>query len=185
MRQDMTPAVAAALTGAELAPFLLFEGVFASGTLRFWTGTGDLAWNGAVWTGAGTLIGMTAVEETGEVVANGVTVALSGVPLGLVQLAIAEARQGAPGRIWLGFLDPAGAVIAEPVQIFAGRLDEPVISEDAESCTIAVSYESRLVDLMRPREWRSTHESQQALHPGDLGFEYVAGLQAQEVTWGR
>ena len=185
MRQDISEAVATVLAGEDVAPFLLFEGVFDSGTLRFWTGTGDLAWNGVVWTGAGTLIGMTAVEETGEVVANSVTVALSGVPVDLVQLAITDASQGAPGRIWLGFLDPAGAVIAEPVQIFAGRLDEPMISEDGESCTITVSSESRLVDLMRPREWRSTHESQQALHPGDLGFEYVAGLQAQEVTWGR
>ncbi len=36
-----------------------------------------------------------------------------------------------------------------------------------------------------PRSWRYMHESQQALHRGDRGFEYVTAIQDKEVTWGR
>ena len=61
----------------------------------------------------------------------------------------------------------------------------PEITDDAETCRITISYESRLIDLNTARSWRYTHESQQALHPGDLGFEYVAAIQDREVTWGR
>jgi hypothetical protein len=56
--------------------------------------------------------------------------------------------------------------------------------DGAERCEIQITYESRLIDLNRAREWRYTHESQQQISPGDLGFEYVAGLQEREIRWG-
>lgn len=185
MSRDLTPDFAAALAGRDLRPVIFFEGHFASGPLRLWSGLGEIGWAGESWSGAGALLGLGSIEETSEVVAGGTSVSLSGIPPHLVQLAIAEARQGLPGRVWLGLLTPEGGIIADPVLAFAGRLDVPEITDDAESCRITISYESRLIDLNTPRSWRYTHESQQALHPGDLGFEYVAAIQDREVTWGR
>jgi hypothetical protein len=63
-------------------------------------------------------------------------------------------------------------------------MDVPTLRDDAETCTVTVTYEGRLIDLGRAREWRYTHESQQQLAPGDRGFEYVAGLQDKEILWG-
>jgi len=185
MSRDLTPDFAAALADRDLRPVIFFEGEFASGTVRLWSGLGEIGWAGQSWSGAGALLGLGAIEETSEVVAGGTSVSLSGVPLDLVQMAIAEARQGLPGRVWLGLLTPEGQIIADPVLAFAGRLDVPEITDDADSCRITISYESRLIDLNTARSWRYTHESQQALHPGDLGFEYVTAIQDREITWGR
>jgi len=185
MSRDLTPAFAAALAGRDLRPVILFEGMFASGVVRFWSGLGAIDWNGQTWTGAGMLLGLGAIEETGEVVAGGTTVSLSGVPADLVQAAIGEARQGLPGRVWLGLLDAAHQLIADPVLAFAGRLDVPEITDDGAACRISISYESRLIDLNAPRSWRYTHESQQVLHPGDKGFAYVTVIQDKDVPWGR
>lgn len=183
--RTMTPATLAALIAQDLQPVMLFEGVFPAGTVRLWTGLGDVVWNSQTWTGAGTLIGVSEIEETTDVVASGITVALSGVAPQSVALAITDAQQGLPGKIWIGLLDAAGAIIVDPVEVFAGRLDVPQVTDGTESCTITISYESRLIDLSRAREFRYTHESQQALFPGDKGFEYVAGLQQKEITWGQ
>ena len=185
MNKVLSAEFEAALASGDLRPALLFEGSFASGTLRLWSGLGEITWNGQTWSGAGHLLGLGVIEESTEVAASGVTITLSGVDPALVSAAIADARQGLPGRIWLGLLDEAGALIADPVQAFSGRLDVPQISDDASHCTIAISYESRLIDLTTPRNWRYTHESQQALHLGDRGLEYVAAIQDQDVTWGR
>ena len=185
MSRDLTPDFAAALADQDLRPVIFFEGEFASGTVRLWSGLGEIGWAGNSWSGAGALLGLGAIEETSEVVAGGTSVSLSGIPLDLVQMAIAEARQGLPGRVWLGLLTFEGQIIADPVLAFAGRLDVPEITDDADTCRITISYESRLIDLNTARSWRYTHESQQALHPGDLGFEYVAAIQDREVTWGR
>ena len=185
MSRDLTAAWAAALDAADLRPAILFEGAFPSGMVRIGTGAGPVEWDGKTWTGVGVLLGLGALEETSDVVATGTTVSLSGVPLDLVGLAIDEARQGQPGRIWLALLTEDRQIIADPVQAFSGRLDVPELQEDGQSCRITISYESRLIDLSVPRNWRYTHESQQVLHPGDRGFEHVTAIQDQEITWGR
>ena len=185
MARDMTPAIAAALEAGELRLILFFEGAFASGWVRLWTGLGELDWNGETWLGAGSLLGIGTVEETQQVVANGTTVSLSGVPLEMVSLAIDDARQGKPGRVWIGLLTEAGEIIADPVQAFTGRLDVPEIADAGESCTVTISYENRLIDLGVTRNWRYTHESQQVLSPGDRGFEFVTTIQDKEIKWGR
>jgi hypothetical protein len=183
--RSITPEFALALAERQLRPVIFFEGEFATGTLRLWSGLGEIGWAGQSWAGAGALLGLGAIEETDAVVASGTAVSLSGVPGHLVQLVIAEARQGLPGRVWLGLLDSDGGIVADPVQAFSGRLDVPEIADDAGTCTITISYESRLIDLNTARSWRYTHESQQALHPGDRGFEYVTAIQDREITWGR
>lgn len=185
MSRDATQAILEALNAQQLRPAMLFEGEFASGWVRIWTGTFDLNWDDKLWIGAGALIGLGPLEDTTDIVASGTTVSLSGVPLDLIALAIQEARQGKPGRIWLALLTEEQEVIADPLQAFSGRLDVPQISEDGATCTITLSYESRLIDLGSARNWRYTHESQQALYPGDMGFEHVTSIQDREITWGR
>ena len=185
MTRNATVDYLTALSSGELYPAIFFEGAFASGWVRIWTGSHDITWDDKLWTGAGALLGLGALEETSDVVASGTSVSLSGVPLDLISLAIEEARQGSPGRIWLALLTPEREVIANPVQAFSGRLDVPEISEDGSTCTITISYESRLIDLNTPRNWRYTHESQQILFPGDRGFEHVTAIQDREITWGR
>lgn len=185
MSRRATQAVLEALEAQSLRPAILFEGEFASGWVRVWTGDFDLTWEGQTWIGAGALIGLGTLEDTTDIVASGTVVSLSGVPLDLISLAITEARQGKLGRIWLALLTPEREIIADPLQAFSGRLDVPEISEDGATCTITLSYESRLIDLGTPRSWRYTHESQQALYPGDMGFEHVTAIQDRDITWGR
>lgn len=185
MTRALSPAFAEALAAAELCPVVFFEGEFASGTVRIWTGLGEVSWDGKTWTGLGGLLSFGAIEETNQVVASGTMLSLSAVPVDLVALAISEAQQGKPGRLWLGLLSETGEIIADPVKAFAGRLDVPEITDNATTCTLTLSYESRLIDLTIARAWRYTSESQQVLHPGDRGFDYVTTIQDKEITWGR
>jgi len=184
MSRTITPAVVAELASGQVRPAIFFEAQFPSGFLRLWSGLGDITWAGSVWTGAGNLMGIGAIEESADVVATGTTISLSGIPTDLVSLCLSDARQGMPGKVWIGFMTAAMAVIADPILAFAGRLDVPSIMDGAERCEIQITYESRLIDLNRAREWRYTHESQQQFSAGDRGFEYVSALQDKEVRWG-
>lgn len=182
--RSMTPATLAALNDPDVRPCLFYEGEFAGGFLRLWSGLQDMAWNAQTWVGAGHVIGLGSIDEGTDVVASGTVVTLAGMPSTLVSMVIDEAQQGLPGRIWIGFLQADGALIADPVQAFSGRLDVPQIADGADSCIVTVTYESRLIDLNTPREWRYTHESQKVLFPGDDGYAFVAGIQEKEITWG-
>lgn len=185
MARGLTAAMLAAITASTVRPVAFYEGEYATGTLRLWSGVGPIDWDGQTWTGAGHMLSLAPIEESSEVRAVGFSVQLTGEASALLSVNLTAVRQGLPGSVWLGTMDAAGALIADPFLAFAGRLDVPDIVEEGERCTIAVKYESRLVDLDRPRERRYTHEDQQIDYPGDRGFEYVPGLQDAQIVWGR
>ena len=61
----------------------------------------------------------------------------------------------------------------------------PNIEDGEQTCLITMTYESRLIDLLKPREFRYTHESQRLFDPTDRGFEVVTSLQDKEISWGQ
>lgn len=185
MSRTLSSGVQSAIVAAEVQPVILFEAEFASGWLRIWSGFGDLSWSSETWTGAGTLFSVSSVEETADTSAKGITVTLSGIPADMISLVLSDIRQGKSGKVYLGFLNSSGAIISDPVLAFEGRLDIPALQEEAESATISISYESRLIDLQRTRESRYTNEDQQRAYPGDVAFEFVPNLQEIQINWGR
>jgi hypothetical protein len=129
-------------------------------------------------------MGISAVQETSEIQANGITVTMNGIPSELISLALQESEQGKSGKVYLGFLDESG-VIADPTMIFEGKLDIPAIQEEGDTSTISITYESRLINLQRSRESRFTNEEQQREYDGDLGCEFVPAMKEVTLTWGR
>lgn len=183
MSRDLTTAVANEVEAAEVQPFLLFEGEFVSGYIRAWSGIGDLVWNSQTWTGTGTLLSISDIQETSDGSAQGITATLSGVPSALISIALQDVRQGASGKIWLGFFN--NGIIDDPILLFEGRLDVPVINESGETASISISYESRLIDLQRQREHLYTDKDQQGLFAGDLGCQFVTSIQEITLNWGK
>lgn len=184
MARDLTASVITQLQAASVEVGVLFEGEFASGWVRLWSGVGTLSWDGKSWSGVGTLLGISGIDETNEIRASGLTVSLSGVPSDLLSAALGDARSGKTGRVYLAFFS-SGSIVADPILQFEGRLDVPAIEDGPDTATISISYESELIDLERARERRYTPEDQAIDFPGDLGFSYVAALQDAQITWGR
>ena len=152
--------------------------------LRLWTGVGNIDWNGNTWTGAGTLMNISQLGEASTVGALSFTVSLTGMPSAIISLALQSIRQGRAGKLWLGAFDSAGALVADPYLIQQGRLDLAFIDDEGTDCSVSVQYESRLVDLLRPRNRRYTTEDQKLDHPSDQGFDFVPQLQEMNLIWG-
>lgn len=185
MARALTAALLAAIQAGTVRPAVFYEGEFESGFARLWSGYGTYSWNGQSWLGAGELLAVAPIAEGSDVRAVGFSVSLSGEVTGNLAAAIGYARQGLPGRVWLGCFDAAGALIADPFKCFDGRFDTLDIADDGARCTITCNYESRLIDLDRARDRRWTHEDQQISYAGDLGFQYVNALQGAAVPWAR
>ena len=172
-----------AISDDDVRPAIFYEGTFASGVVRLWSGLGERQWDGKTWQGAGTLLSISPIQQTDEVVATGCTITLSGVDPAVVSLALQDARQGLPGRVWLAFLDEAGEVIAAREE-FGGRLDVPSKQDDADTCIVSISYESRLIDLNRARSLRWTDKTQRLFFPNDPGFDMVTTTAERQLVWG-
>jgi hypothetical protein len=182
--RDLTAGMQSAISATEVEPILLFEGVFKNSEVYAWSGYGTILWDGKAWVGTGTFLSVSEVSENSDTSATGATVTLNGIPSPLISLTLAECKQGALGRIYFGIFSN-GAVLADPLIMFEGKLDVPTIEEGAETSSITITYESRLIDLERPRLTRYTKEDQIRLFAGDKGFDYVPSIQEQNITWGR
>lgn len=190
--RTLTAGVATETGEARTVSALFARFAFDSGTTFLWSGIGALTTAAmgtlpaATWQGLGTLGAVSAIEETSELRATGLTFTLSGVPSALIATALGEHYQGRAVTLWAGFFDDAGALIADPVQVFAGRMDQMEVVEAGETAAIRVSAENRLIDLERVDQVRHyTPDDQKKAFPGDKGLDYVPAMQELVVVWGR
>lgn len=185
MSRTLTAGLLAELSAGTVRPVVFVAAEFASGTSYLWTGLGNIVWDGHTWSGAGDLLKIEPARETVELRAETYVATLSGIKSAYLSLALQSIRRGKPLRCWLGFLDSAGAVIADPAKVFEGRVDAAEIEEGRETSTITLTAETRLVDLRRPRMRRYTPQDQQQDYPGDKGFDFVPYIQNWSGEWGR
>lgn len=183
MSRELTAAMLAQVQADKLYPIVFYEGEFASDTIRLWTGIGSISWNGYTWTGLGNLIAISPIKETTGIEAVGFQVTITGESSANVSRALQACRQNKPGKLWLGALTAAGAVVADPYQIRAGKFSQPIVDDNGQTTTIALIYEDELADLETPREIRYTSESQAQLYPTDRGFDFVPQLQDAAIMW--
>lgn len=156
--------------------FVAVELMLDTGALRLWSGIGDKTISGNVYTGTGSLLGVSGIEETDDLSSPGATITLNGVDSALVSLAIQEPYQNRDCRILLGSGD-------DFFEIFSGFMDVMTIEDSGETCVISLSVESRLIILDRIVPLRYTQETQNSRYPGDTFFSTVASLQDKKVEW--
>jgi hypothetical protein len=181
--RNLPTGMAAAVSAASVAPVFLAHLNWPTGAVRAWTGYGNITWDSQTWVGTGHLGGISDIRESADGSANGVTLSLSGIPSAEIARALEGDSQGRSGKIYFGVLSSSGTFAIDPYLIFDGLIDVCPLDDNGETATISVQLEKELID-MRTRGRRYTHEDQQLDHPGDLGFEYIAGLADKEVKWG-
>jgi hypothetical protein len=175
----------AEIAKSAIRPIVFLYAEFNTGNIYLWSGIGNIAWNGQTWMGIGTLGSISPIQETTEITATNLTIALSGIPSDLLGEAMTEIRQGKQVRIWLGMMDDTFNVIADPYESFSGRMDVAVVDENVETSTISITVENVLVDLQRAHAVPYTDQGQQSMFPDDKGFQFVPQLQEKNILWGR
>lgn len=185
MSRNLSSGMQTAVEADVVRPIVLVQCAFDSGDLNLWNGIGDLTVNSVDYVGAGTLLGISEIAESSELQANGISVTLSGITDPLLAKARDEDYQGRELKVLLGAMDASNGVISNPVIVFSGFMDTMVINDSAETGTIVVTVENRLIEFERTRIRRYTAEDQKIDYPNDKGLEFVAEMQEKEIIWGR
>lgn len=185
MTRTVTTAVNNEFTAATLSPFFAVEMDFSDGIVRLWTGYGSITIDSNTFLAGGDILSVSSVNENSEVQANGVSVVLSGLSTSLVASALTTAYQGRDLNVYVGVLNTSGAVISDPIKVFAGKMDVMTVDDDGATAQISITAESKLIDLERSRARRYTSEDQKIDFPNDKGLEFITGLQDKTIVWGR
>lgn len=185
--RELTAGVLSAIGTSPVRPVLFFEGEYESAGvpafLRLFTGIGQFSWDGKTWTGGRELLSISPIRETTSLQAVGFSVRVSGLDSAKLSIALQSMRKNRPGKLWLGFFDVAGALIADPYLMRRGRFDVAPIERSGDTMTIEARYEDRLARLEIPNERRYTSQDQQLDFPTDTGFDMVPLLEDFSAVW--
>jgi hypothetical protein len=184
MPRNITSNYLLALQEGYLYPAIFVAINFASGPVYVWSGYQPQILNGTVYTGAGSLLQVSTIEDGSTVQARGVSVTLSGIDPTLLPATLSEFQVGLPATIYLGLFGGEGlALVGNTVVAWAGRTDQPTITVDEQTASITINLESVLLDMNVPVPYRYTNQDQQLFYSGDLGFSWVNAIQQIPIYW--
>lgn len=183
MSRSISASLLTALSSDVCEPFYAVELFFDSSTLRLWSGVGNKDINTGstqTFTGTGSLLSIGPTDETGDLSAKSMSVSLTGLDSSIISLALQEPYQRRQAKVFMGEQS-----VSDVVQIFSGQMNTMNIVDAAESSTVELIIESKLVELERAANWRYTDENHQSRQDGDTFFSYVQAIQDVSVAWGR
>ncbi len=137
------------------------------------------------YTPTGSFLAFSDIVETNEANIETISISLSGVDTTYVNLFLAGGYLDRTVEIYKAFLDSSDALVSDPLLIFSGRLNKPVIKEDVDAgtSTVAVQASSLFVDFDRINARFTNNESQQSFFSGDTGFRF-SSVVVRELNWG-
>jgi len=169
------------IAGGMVPMAVLVSMAFAT-PLNLCTSNIALVAGGVTYSGVAGLGKISAVETTAAEIKQ-LQFELSGVPTSNLALVLSGTVQGTPVTISLALLDPTTYAVTDVVPIWAGQLDTLTVDDTPNNSTITVTAEHVGIDLNRPAPLYYADADQQALHPGDLFFQYTSQQFDQQIVW--
>lgn len=181
----LTPELSAALLSKVVTPIYMMRFEHPLGTLRVWTGIGELQYDGFPWTGSGSVISVSPIEDGTElrVMQAVFTMPAPDVMEDALAIILSPVTR-IPIYRWLAFLDSNSNVIPDP--ILRGKFygDPPKITDDANGNRIVMmNVEGAVFNLTRSSGTLLSNEEQLARFPDDTGLSQMAEVANQQLTW--
>ena len=165
--------------------FFAVKAEFDTDDILVWTGNDDLVINSETYTGAGSLLSISSVEDTLDLKPTGISIALSGMDADVLNMALTENYQNRDISVFMGFLMGGSNEVAGVLKVFAGRMMSLDVSDSLDGAVVGITAENRLIDLERPSNLRYTAESQKFIDSGDTSLNRVQQLQDKQIAWGQ
>jgi len=136
------------------------------------------------FTALGGFLQFSTVEEAADFQINNVTVALGGMSGQALPLFLENQYIDQPIKIFRVWYNEDNEMVGDPVMIFDGRIDKPVVSDDPKGgVTVGCSASSQWVDYQRRAGRHTNNSEQQFYYSGDTGFKFAAQT-IRDLKWG-
>ncbi len=173
-----------AFEGGYFSAAYFAEFQFTTGTARFTSWNTNLDWGGYTWAGAGTLGSINEVRDSEHLQSFSIDFTLSVADPGVVALALTSA-ENYRSKVMNLYTAPMqdGGILGTPVLTMSGFMDQMVVSLSDTGGSVVLRCVPASDRMQRASNLRNNDVTQQALHPGSLGFAYQAELVANPHLW--
>lgn len=185
MDRGSTGAFQTEIVKSENKPFHLIKLSFDSVDYYLSDAYIPVTYDSNTYTPTGSFLSFSDIVETNEANIETITIALSGVDTTYTNLFLTDDYLDRTVEIYKAFLDSNDALVSDPLLIFNGRINNPVIKEDVDAgtSTVSVQASSLFVDFDRINARFTNNESQQSFFEGDTGFRFSSVI-VKELNWG-
>jgi hypothetical protein len=191
--KPLDPAVTAHLAAgnASKRDMILFDLPAPTGLRGFWTGVGQLVFNGVTYVGAGSLIQIAGLNQQGGTASIPVIVGLRSVPdteLTPDTLATVENEQYHQrlATIFSAWLDPDTGEVVDVRQEYRGYIDQVVHKDQEGGQTTLLAYlESKARDHKKTLGRVRGDADQRRIAANDGALRHAATAATLEINWGR
>ena len=192
MGHNLTAAVKTEFAKGIYNPRLLALFDFPSGMVPLWTGNGTLTWTGdseisgsnAVYNGVEGLWGFTGIKENAKGIAESVGIFML-IQNTMITRILGEDFQERPATIWLAALSTPAAVIADPIRLAIGKMDNAEMTKGADYGRIDILIENRFFIMEGKSNRRYTDQDQKRFFPLDGSLRFINDMQGRPIFFGR
>lgn len=189
MDRNATPAVLAELAASQSGPCHLVELHRDAGTTYLTDAYRSIVWGGNTYTAQGHLLEFGGLAETLDLQTHRISVMLAGDDENRTWVAAVLSEEWVGRRLVIrkAFLSASGSVIADPVAIFDGLIDDIDVGDELDpnkgSTRVTVHAMPEFSNFDHRPGRHTNDEQQQQFFPGDRFFQH-ASSQARVITWG-
>lgn len=173
---NQTAAAAAHMT---LTEFVDLE--YDSGTIRFCNAPIDITFASNTYLGLGEFGGIERVMEATAIEPRSMKLTLSGLDAALITDTLTEDYFNRTVRLYQGWLDEDYVLIADPEEVWSGRMDSQIVILGKGSGDIIMNCEHILA--RGPNITYDSDEDQKTRHATDRFFDQLPFVN-KEVIWG-
>ena len=186
MNRGSTTAFQTELVKSANRPVHLAEVIFDDENVYMNDGYKNIVYDSKTYVAVGNFMGFSNITESVEVIVSKITLSLSGVDQSMISRFLNKEYIDRNVSIYTAFLNDAQTLVINPVLIFEGRMDSPVISDNPVkgTSTMTVTATNSWVDFSRKTGRHTNHEEQQVYFSGDKGFEYASEI-VKDIVWGK
>lgn len=187
MSRNLPAVIQTEIAKQAVITFHLVEFQFDTGTIRFTSLPRNIVYNSQTYLASPDLLSFGNVVESDRVELGSMFFTLSSVDLSVVAQALLEDFVDRPILLYRAFLDTSTfQLLVDPVLIYEGRITSFKLSEDPQSGTSTLTWQtaSMWADFQRTAGRRTNNNDQQVYHPGDLAFEFAHNITF-DIRWGR
>jgi len=188
MSRGLSTAFKDALGSGVIYPAMFAEFQFKSATTRFWTGetsiTTDLGDGSVTWTGGGLLGAVETSGESEKLASRKMSFTLNGVDTSYYATAVVTDYNQRPVKLWFALMNSAFTTVSYSYLMEEARMDILAVDDAAETITLKLDCESRLVDLFTPRRVYLNNEDLQREYPTHTFYRYIPTLSGKRMPWG-
>jgi len=147
----------------------------------------SIVYGGNTYVGVGTYGKVSAIVESQQLIAQGVTLELSGLDKNLVDINEVQNGMSIKNTVILStcLLDETGAIIGgAPISSYVGFMDQAEIDESTETTTVSISVESKLAQLNRSVNWTLAAPDSNFWNPAEAAFQWAVYLSDYVFRFG-